>query len=366
VTAAVSYQVSLVNMFGDDLSAHVTGVEPALDMDKTPWGTVTITLAGLTSRDVERFDPRLNTTGNMIQLHVTQVDAATGSLVSMYPGSSIYATALSSPAVLMVQSYDHDELTGVTTVVACTGEIVLMDQIRLAGTTLDTHATTVLEMVKYAVHQTFGPDRVVYDLASAGSAPVSIVERRSIQPGQSYWDFITPAVTDVPARVFVDLPGPVMITIREQAPVDADLTDITASTTDPDAAVAVTGVIRHVDRTGDYADGILARFTYLNATGVQTTGYQASSASVQSRGRVIEFQTAPPTGNIAEKIVARTKHRGTGYDVKGRCNFNARPGRTMTLDGTDLGMIRSVSWRLDFEAGADEMTVTTQIGTPEE
>lgn len=352
-----------------DLTGMVVGLEVSLDMDRVTFATATMQLADPSDALQDILDPR-SSEGTILAFRVVQYDTDTGYPECYLPGSRGFSGDTAAYALLYIQGTDFDEITGILTVDAAGAESRMLEKINLTTGTVNTGAANLNALVSYALAQTFGSGTPLADPLGASSISIPSGDRRLWQPGQSCWDLIEAEVSSGGGRLWADLTGDWAVTERDDAPRDIlGSSTVQATTYDPDGGVPITSLRRRLRRDGDWYDSSLTKHTYTNTGGSQVTVYQAQitppTRANSSRGRLTTYDRPPGTTySLAELIRTRSLKRGSASEAIGRCDFRARPGRSLVVTtptgARNLGTIRSVVWNLTD----DEMTLSTQTARP--
>lgn len=354
---------------------EVVNVIPSMDMDRVPYCDMRIEFEGLPYETFMKLDPRIDdsltaTAGKAIRVRLNEYDAA-GDFRANLVRDVVFPDL--QWADLIVREVEYDEITGDGSLFASTRESILDDRKRLSGTTVDTAAATVFDLVVWSLTDCFGTyglsnDNIVYDTA------IPAGDRRLMNPGDSHSDILEPELQAIGARLF-DYWGDIWYANRrENTPLlgagygydrTVQLSTYTRREGAPaDADPIVYSVRSTLSRNGDYADGVLIKFDTLESGG--TTTYQRSGGGENTKGRVITWNRTAPAGNAADQVVKRTKIRGRDLVITARARLDVspgqllnvflRPGRTLTAN------VRSISW----DIRAAEMTITAQAGIPED
>lgn len=360
----VQYQhsVELLNSTGSRVNLFdgksVISAVVSYDVDRAPYVAAQVVLKG---DQRTRADGR---TGARLRLRILQVDA-TGAIRSRFPASTGYGAIGYDHSDLRIQDTDYDVLADETTIVAVGAEQRLMDKIRLAGTTVNTAATTALALANWSLSDVLGTTPVVTDRgAVAAGAAIPAGDRRLMQPEESHWSNLETELSVVNVRLYADAGGNWAIARRDDPPRNTADGPFFGSTLDgdPSSKIIVTRIISRI-RRGDWYDGILAKYTYINGAGTSTTSYQQSGGGANTRGRVVQINRTPPAGNNAQAIANRYGLRGSAFDITAQIHFGLVPGASFTIGGRpsgliDPGAIQAVEW----DTGSGEMTIRSRLG----
>lgn len=353
----------------------VVNIIPSMDMDRVPYCDVTIEIEGIDYATVLKLDPRLNLNytsipANVIRFRINEFDGA-GAFRCNLVRNTPFPSA--QRAVLVIRSVEYDHLTRSATLRAGGLETILDDRRRISVTSIDTGASTVINLVYWSLIDTFGGYSISSDeIVSATSIPAG--DRRLFMPGESHSDLLDTELQAIGCRLFTYWGDSWYANERENTPLlgysfgyERTLQLATYSQREgapPNADPIVYEVTESFDRSGEYADGVLVKFDTLESGGA--VAYQRSGDGSNSRGRVINWKRTEPAANAANEAVKRTKIRGRDIDIVARARLDVSPGQVATVFLRDdialTATIRSVRW--DIKRA--EMTIRAQAGLPEE
>lgn len=354
---------------------EAVNVIPSVDMDRIPYCAIQVEFAGLSYADYMKLDPRLDIpgtgfAGNRIMVRVLEFDAAGDFRANLVRDSTFPELKY---AELIIRYVDYDEITGDGTITASGRESILDDRLRIAGSGIDTGATTVISLVYWSLTDCFGSFSMSNDnILSATSIPSG--DRRYMMPGESHSDLLEPELQAIGARLY-DYWGDAWYgNERENTPLlgfgygyERTLQLATYTQREgapPNADPIVYSVRSQLSRESDYADGVLIKFDTLESGGATT--YQRSGDGSNTKGRVITWQRVEPGANAADEVVQRTKIRGHSVDVTARARLDVSPGQVINVflrdDRTMTATVRAIRW----DIAAAEMTIRAQAGLPEE
>lgn len=361
VTKAMLYGAASV-----DIRPYLTGMKVDLDVDRVPFGRATLTLEGAPQAVLDQSDPR-RTAGVNVGWSVMRRPGLTADLstADYLPGPLPDGT-MPQDALMMLRRSEWDALTDTLTLECSTREAWLTDMIRIAGNTQDTAAINVSKLVEYAINAAYGGGGAFLDWSNLTSFALPAGDRRLMQPGESCWDLIETELTNADSRLYGDLAAGAFITSsRANPPRPLLWPDALIATTSADATgdLLVTNVTKTLDRDA-WANAALVKYSYTTGSGTSVVSYQSSGFGA-AKAVSVEYDRAPSSGNLALGIATRAAKRGSAFSLTAGLNFNARPGRTVTLRrpgkaDLNLGMIRAVEWDL----ATAEMTIRTEIGQP--
>lgn len=348
------------------LPLDVSNIVPSMDMDRSPFCQVTLTLQNVTETVWAALDPRAEHALGFGPLRFKawceDVDGNLLSWVGRWGGDT-------SPWWLYVwiQTADRDLITGEATVVCADDESRLNDKRRIATGGIDTGATTLSGLVMWALLDVFGGVTTTADpLALTTAIPAG--DRRVMQPGETFTELIMPELQAIDYRTYNYWGRIWAIYQREHTPkwTGASPTVELATYEHDEGAPAFTDPIvfamtEQISRTGDWANGVLVRYDMTSYGGAVTV--QRSGDGVHTKGRVITYQRPAPAGHAADTIVQRTRIRGRELTVEARARFDVVPGQTVSIytrDSRPAGSLRSVEW----DCAKGTMTLTIQTGLP--
>lgn len=339
------------------------------DMDRVNYTAATLTLHGATPAMWAAMDPRAqNPLGfSPVRFRIRQYqydDDGAPEVHSNLPGSQ-GGSSVDSWASLWVRSIERDFISGTVTVELAGAELMLSDKRRIAGTTLNTAATSVSALVQYSIDDVLGGGAVTND-AIVTSTAIAAGDRRLMLQGETHIDLIRAELDAIGCR-FYDYWG--LLYANRARNITAGTIKLATHTeaegAPSDADPIVTGLRENVTRDGDFADGVLVKGTYTDGSGNRIEWYQASGAGVNTKGRVINVERAQPSANSAEEFVDRTIIRGHDITVEARARLDVRPAYELEVHhraGVLEANIRAVEYDIDLDGGSATMTLRAQTG----
>lgn len=372
---AVSFTLEAQHRNSGWQDLDVVNIIPSMDMDRVPYCTATITVVGVDYETVQTLDPRIDNhgtgeRGNVLRFRVLENDGDGDFRANLVQDLTSPSTQW---AYAVIRAVGYNPVTQEATITVGGRESILDDRIRNSTTTIDTAATSVLNLVYWSLLDTFSSYIVSNDsIVSSTSIPAG--DRRLMLQGESHSDLLEPELQAIGCRLYDYWGDGWYANERENTPRlglswGYDSTIHLASYSHADGAPAnadpiIYDATERFDRGGDYADGVLIKFDELESGGSVT--YQRSGTGENSRGRVLTWNRARPANNAADQVVARTRIRGRDITITARARLDVSPGQDLVAHfrgGTTIAArIRAVEW--DIAAG--EMTITAQSGIPEE
>lgn len=353
---------------GDFIDLDVTNIVATQDMDRVPYTSATITVAGMSDEVFEAIDPRNDYEDAPIIFRIRQkADDGTGTPETIdYLPNAVALSGVDSDAWIWPRSIDRNYLTGEVTIVGGGREQLMDDQRRNSTTSFDTGVTDVLEQVQWALNQVFGGYFLTDDpILSATAIPAG--DRRIINPGDTYNEFIEPELQAIDCRLYDNWGRSWAAVLRDDAPTytGAPTTvELASYEGEPDTDPIVFEADETRTRDTDFADGVIIEFDNTAVGGTVT--FQRSTPAAHTRARYITWNRPAPADDAATAVATRSRIRGREYTIRARIRFDVRPGMALTcyLPNEYLleGVIRSVEW--DIAAG--EMTIRAQQGIPVE
>lgn len=351
-------------LFTEDFQINVDELTIRLDIDAVAWQTITMTGGPVENPvDAATIDPR-KLGGTSVMVWVGAHDLA-GNELRSFPGTYQYAANQTQSEQYIVRSTDVDWVTGKVTIEAASAELTHVDARYIGTTVYDTGATNLFELARYGIGH--GYAATVVDRMGAASVAIPAGDRRLIQPGESYWDYMVSELSAAGGRVFETVGTRHVIADREDPPRDPAIVSLVLSTTPDIDGVLVESVREARSLDGDWANAVIVRYDYTNSAGTQVTSYQRAGkadGTEQVRALSLSRDRAPAAANLASSILGRAQRRGQEFESLCAIDFRVRPGVNLTLarpNGTiDLGLCRSVEYRLP----EGRMTVRSQIGEP--
>lgn len=343
---------------------EVRSMVVSADMDRVPFGTVTIVCAPVDDTTWQWLDPRNSgTTGARVLWGVDRWDAETDEYIHGLPWRDVPHSATFPAATACIRTRKRNILTGEITITATTYEVLLDDKRRIAGTIATIAAAVNLwDMTLAALNDAaIGTDLSpgLSDTTGASAVLIPAGDRRTWLQGQTWSDFFESEMGSTGRRLYDALRGnDFHIRNDTDAPFGLFQPTTLALRDGPD------GHVISFDETTDreeWADGVLVKFSYVNGAGATVTTYQASPAGgTNTKGQVVTRDRPAPSTNLADRIRTRTLIRGKTYELEGTAELDAYPAQTMTVTVAGVAyvsQIRSVEWR--FPEGT--MSIRSQV-----
>lgn len=351
---------------------HVESFEPSVDIDRVPYCAATLTIARPSDDAWAAMDSRTDDRPRVFFRVYQKAYDDDGAEVTVFPLPYMSDGTGNQTGELIIRRAQRNWPSGSVTLDLVGREIMLEDKRRVAGTTINTAATTVSGLIGWSLTDIFGGFSLSAD-AIVSSTAIPAGDRRLMLQGETHSQLIEPELQAIGCRLF-DLWGRTWhAKLRDNAPtyIGAPTTvELGTFVTDSydtlpaDVDPIVTGLDEVVESGGDWADGVLVKGSYTDAGGTRIEWYQASGAGANTRARVINVERAAPSSNMADEIVARTVIRGHNIEVTARNRFDVLPGMDLVVHvrggGTLTGSIRAVAW--DTESGL--MRIRAQSGDP--
>lgn len=333
-------------------SLEVRAFDISADMDRSPFGAFTLTLAPVDATTWDWLDPRDSNITLGWNVHAYD---DYGVEVGRLPFGRFLGRA-------KIRRRSRDLITGEVTIQATTLESLLDDKRRIAGTTVNTGATTLEALILWALVdlQVSYPyiNAAIIDSTGTGAVAIPAGDRRLWLQGETLFDLFEAELSSTGRRFYDSLEGGLWkVLADDDAPLDLSQ-PTTLMLTDGDTGTIISAS-EDTDRAS-WADGVLVKFQYVNSGGTNVIAYQASGTGANTRGEVINQSRPAPSSNYANRIVTRTQIRGTTYEITADADTDAHPGQdlTATIAGVaHTGQVRAVDWR--FPEGV--MTVKAQV-----
>lgn len=345
----------------------VENIVVSADVDRPVYGRAVLTLANVTEAAFQLLDPRDTDPANAEPLYWRVEQWSDDGMIASLPADVFQPPDV---AVMYVRSVSRNHLNGTVDVEVATKEAFLEDKRRISANPIDTGATTVTELVHWAVSDTF-TGNTLSSIPVADSTTIPAGDRRKQFPGETHAELIQPELDAIDCRLTCSWGGLWVIQKRGTA----STTTLRLCTTEDgpaDADPIIIDVVEELSRETDWYDGVLIEFTYTDGAGDTITEYQASGAGVNTRGVVLTRERPKPTGNVANWVQARTVTRGYDIEVDARIRLDLslcgqappemalQPIRIIFTDRNIDARIRSCEW--DFAAGT--MRIRAQTGNP--
>lgn len=351
-----------VNLDGDYVQIPVTNITASIDRDRIPFAMATVEAGWIDDDMFAALDPRVNPKCTYWWIKQWAHDD-NGDVIEV--GRLPDLTIGNTTAEMWTRTVTRDAINRTTRIELAGGETMMADKKRIAGTTLNTGATTVTALVEWSLIDVFG----FYALSSAAisdSTSIPSGDRRNHNPGESHLDLVVPELDAIDCRLIQRWGngGEWEIIERTQD------TGIMRLSTYPESEGApaladpiVYEFVETASRDGDWADGVLLKFDTTSTGGAVT--YQASGLGVNTRGVQLDRQRVETAANAADVVVTRTEKRGYDFTLTARNRFDLDAFDTLivyTPDTTRTMRIRSIEWDVE----ASEMRIRAQYGEPEE
>jgi hypothetical protein len=313
----------------------VKTAEVTFDESTVPYVQATIVAASPDGSTVEAIEPR---SGQRVA--VTFDDRA-----ALFGGVSTTRTA-----DLYLQARSHTTGSGEVSLELRSDEQLLINDGLLLRNVKDWGRTSVR-----ALAQAVLTDRGLGTLEVDYGAEANIDPAAAVQsPGQSFYDFLLGTLESTNLRLWCDEGRRWHLT---------DKGDLQPGLLSLDYAGTVTDLTDTVDLgSDDYADALVLRFSYLDASGNPQTSYDYAAVSGQHRKVLrVDFESAPPVAGAAARLLRRTRGRGRTLEHQAVSRFDIVPGQAFTAtlaDGAPVqsGKVRSVT----YSVPDDRMTVGTR------
>lgn len=312
----------------------VKGATVTLDEGMSPYVQGTLTIAAPSGLQLEQLEPRSG------QRVVVQLDDR----ASLFGGVSTTRTL-----DLYLHARDHSTRDGEVELELTSDEQLLLDKALLLRNVKDWGKTTVRGLVQAVLtDQGLGTLQADYG-AEANIDPAAAVQ----SPGQSYLDFLLGTLEATNLRLWCDEGRLWHLT---------DKGDLQPGLLRLDFDGTVTDLRDRIDLGDpDYLDGLVIRYSYLDASGNPQTSYDyAARAGARKVGRV-DFDSAPPVSGSAARLLRRTLGRGRQLQHEAVSRFDVLPGQAFTAtlpDGAPVqsGKVRTVT----YSVPGDRMTIATR------
>lgn len=306
-----------------------------LDEGTAPYIAASLTVAAPSGSLVEAIEPRSG------QRVTVQLDDR----ASLFGGTSTTRTL-----DLYLTSREHSTTDGQLTLGLASDEQLLIDDALLLKNVRDWSKTSVRALVQAVL-----TDRGLGTLQADYGAEANIDPAAAVQsPGQPFYDFLLGTLESTNLRLWADEARRWHLT--DKGDLQPGQLSLTFDGT-------VTSLRDRIDLTSpDYADALVLRFSYLDASGNPQTSYDYARGTATPRKVLrVDFESAPSVAGAAARLLRRSKGRGRTLDHEAVSRFDVTPGQAFiaTLpDGAPVqtGKVRSVT----YSVPDDRMTVTTR------
>lgn len=312
----------------------VKGATITLDESFSPYVQATLQVAAPSGAQLAQLEPRSG------QRVVVQLDDR----ASLFGGVSTTRTL-----DLYLHARDHSSTEGEVELELTSDEQLLLDKALLLRNVKDWGKTSVRTLVQAVLtDQGLGTLQADYG-AEANIDPAAAVQ----SPGQSFLDFLLGTLESTNLRLWCDEARQWHLT---------DKGDLQPGLLRLDFDGTVTGLRDRIDLgSGDYFDGLVLRFSYLDSGGNPQTSYDYAAAAGARRVGRVDFSSAPPVAGAAARLLRRARGRGRQLQHEAVSRFDVLPGQAFTAtlpDGAPVqsGKVRSVT----YSVPSDRMAVQTR------
>lgn len=310
------------------------------DMDRDNFLELELTMDWLPENVWEALDPRdlvmpAGDAKGPIRFQVREYEDGTTAPRAVLP-------ALGSEGSVWPYDISRNDIDGTVKLRCVSGEVLMDEKIKLSSGGTDTAATTVELLTRYALNGVFNAWGLDY-LVATSAIPVG--DRRVLNAGESFLDLIRSELDAINARLY-DYYGLTFIVEDRDAAWGAAVHLATAPNLQTGADPIVWNLNETVTRGNSFADGVLIKFDNTPNGGGIT--WQAAGTGFSDKGVFQTRDRAAPTGNVADKVRARSLIRGRDLDVIARARMDVRsrtPGVVWTMQRYIEGSIRAVEWR---------------------
>ncbi|WP_315551254.1 hypothetical protein [Microbacterium aurum] len=360
----------------------VTNITPSANIDRIPFADATVTCGAVTGHVWALLDPRTldPTQGGQVRWRMKQL-TPDGIVLGHLPR---VGDTTGDWATMYVRTVSRT--AGVTTITLSGGETILDDRLVIENTGRLASGYEVSqqlggaknfgELLDRLLHITFGHANAtgVGDVASEAlalpwgpllTAP-SFTLDLPVPVGTPLLQIIETQLSSVGCRLYDAWGLGWFVYDRDHAPTYDAAPELYRWATHDDDLPAdvspiVTGLTETITRGGDWADTVLV-------TGVsgpldaQTSWRHFAAGGHGSRGRVIEMESAEPSGNLAASIASRAFRRGQDLTITAQIRLDVIPGARVeihTRSDVHEAEIVSVEWRPE----TGDMTVEARSAT---
>jgi hypothetical protein len=177
--------------------------------------------------------------------------------------------------------------------------------------------------------------------------PLTLLDR---EPGQASWDFLQPLVQQAGLRLFCD-------ELRVWRLVDSNSYTVDGTISVAEAINLVHGV-DDIDLGGDWATGVVVKYTWTDATGATQTAYDAAGTS--TKVTTVEWERAYAGPGAAAAILGRMNGRGRVLALGAVADLAATPGQYTTATVPAAPTQTGIAARIAFTIPDGLMDVATR------
>lgn len=249
---------------------------------------------------------------------------------------------------LWVRELDHDVVADRLTIRAKGAEVVLEDKRRISAATVDTGATSIDELVEYALTDTgFRAQLGFVDANATGALPAG--DRRLWLAGETLAELYEPelAGTSSPTRVYGNDVGQFDV-LPLDAPPGYSGTYVHELTTGDAGNVVEAG--RSASRE-EWHDATLLKAEYIDGAGTRQVAWQRDPATgVNTRGQLVSIGRPITSASLAAVYTSVADRAGARWRIVAAADFRCRPGRLASIvlatGGTYTLQPDSVTYRI--------------------
>lgn len=334
----------------------VKSIRPSLDIDRVPYLSIELVLSPPDATTLAWLDPRGS---KRVRWLVTREHSA-----------GLQSLPAAGWAVCCIRSRRRRPLSGEVTVTLAGFDALLDDKRRIAEGILTTTATTLKGLVDYAVTNLTDsyPDINTAVIDNVGTAAVAIPagDRRAWLQGETLTALFETELSAAGGRLVTTTAGNRFVIESNDRTIGAGLllllhtADYTGPLDGSANALILGDPVELIDR-GQWADGVLVKYAYTNAAGVQVTSYRASGAGANTRGIVHNADRPAPSSNAANGMAQRMTRRGLSYTIDAAADLGVFPLMTAAIRLGNapavIGRVVAVEWQLP----QGTMTVTVNV-----
>lgn len=177
--------------------------------------------------------------------------------------------------------------------------------------------------------------------------PIDLLDR---QPGQASWDYLQPLVQQAGLRLFCDEQRVWRLVDSNSYTIDGSINIA--------QAVNLTSGNDTIDLGGDWATGVVVKYTWIDATGATQTRYDA--AGTATKVTLIEWDRPYVGPGAAAAILSRMQGKGRTQDLGGIAELTATPGQFTTASPPDSPVQTGIAAAVTFTIPDGLMAVTTR------
>jgi hypothetical protein len=294
------------------------------DVRRVPYIMATIEMQTPDDAVIARLDPR-QSRHPIINWNIQQHERPSAGAALSYATSAPMGYGADVAGKLYVRSLVVDEVSGITTLRAVSGEVITEDKHNIATVAHPTTADNVEKLVRFAVEDAGGLLTYVDPSAAATALPTG--DRRIWMQGESLSQLYEPELAALDLRLFMDEVGEFHVRPFTLPPTWATPASVLEDGDDG----TIQSFRSSIDRD-DWFDATLVKADYDDSTGTRVTDMQIyPSTGANRKGSVTSIDRPIPSSTYAQSVVERAEDRSDRVEIVAQLDFAHRPGRSIDV-----------------------------------